>query len=307
MRVAPFATLFLVIGVVAMSAHGQGTVLTADPRVFSAWDKATVIGLSSLGVLYWIGARRLATRRQQRWHVEGAAFATGLVALLAAVLPWFDSAVIERFSAHMAQHELMMLIGAPLVVAGRPLATCVWALPQPWRQLTAAYLQYGLVARAVRVLTTPAVAWALHGAALWIWHLPILYNLAVQNEPVHAMQHAMFVGTSLVFWSGLVYGRYGRAGYGAAVFFVFTTAVHTGILGALLTVAQKPIYLVYASIPGVSNETALADQQLAGLVMWIPAGVLLTLVGIALFAAWLGESERRSRVAGYELRPRARL
>ena len=92
-----------------------------------------------------------------------------------------------------------------------------------------------------------------------------------------------------------------------AVFFVFTTAVHTGILGALLTVAQKPIYLVYASIPSVSNEAALADQQLAGLVMWIPAGMLLTLVGIALFAAWLGESERRSRVAGYELRPRARL
>ena len=101
-----------------------------------------------------------------------------------------------------------------------------------------------------------------------------------------------------MFWSGLVYGRYGRAGYGAAVFFVFTTAMHTGILGALLTVSRAPIYSVYAHIPGVTAEQALADQQLAGLVMWIPAGVLLTVVGIALFAAWLGEAERRSRVAG---------
>jgi putative membrane protein len=230
--------------------------------------------------------------------VERAAFATGWFSLVVAVMPLVDRVVVERFSAHMAQHELMMLIGAPLVIAGRPLSTCAWALPQAWRRTALAPLQHPNTARAVRLLTAPAIAWALHGATLWIWHAPILYDAAVQSESIHALQHAMFIGTSLMFWSGLVYGRYGRAGYGAAVFFVFTTAMHTGILGALLTVSRAPIYSVYARIPGVTAEQALADQQLAGLVMWIPAGVLLTVVGIALFAAWLGEAERRSRLAG---------
>jgi putative membrane protein len=78
------------------------------------------------------------------------------------------------------------------------------------------------------------------------------------------------------------------------VFFVFTTAVHTGILGALFALSRTPAYPVYAGVPGISPEEVLADQQLAGLTMWIPAGLLLTLVGIALFAAWLGASERRA-------------
>jgi cytochrome c oxidase assembly factor CtaG len=105
------------------------------------------------------------------------------------------------------------------------------------------------------------------------------------------LQHAMFISTSVLFWWGLVYGRYGRAGYGAAVFYVFTTAIHTGILGAMLTFAPSPLYGVYAS-PG--HQDPLGDQQLAGLVMWIPAGLLLTVMGVGLFAAWLGEAERRT-------------
>ena len=90
---------------------------------------------------------------------------------------------------------------------------------------------------------------------------------------------------------GTVYGRYGRTGYGASVFYVFTTAVHTGILGALFTLGTSPFYQVYIE----RAPDSLGDQQLAGLVMWIPAGLVLTMAGIGLFAAWLGEAERRSQ------------
>ena len=305
MRVTRYWTMFVTLGAASVYAHGHEGHVRSDPRVFSAWDQATLVGLAVMAAAYWIGTTRMTASGARRPRVERVAFTAGWFSLVVAVLPWVDRAVIERFSAHMAQHELMMLIGAPLVIAGRPLSTCAWALSQPWRRLALAPLQHPRMAGAVRALTAPAIAWALHGATLWIWHMPVLYNAAVQSEPVHAVQHAMFVGTSLMFWSGLVYGRYGRAGYGAAVFFVFTTAVHTGILGALITVSRSPIYPVYARIPGVSAEQALADQQLAGLVMWIPAGVLLTFVGIALFAAWLGEAERRSRRAGYAGRVRS--
>jgi putative membrane protein len=249
--------------------------------------------------LYLAGSVRLNARGGRRPVFEPVAFGVGWAALLAAVWPSFDAAAITRFSAHMAQHELMMLVGAPLVMAGRPLSTCLWALPATWRHRVSMPLQRRQVVGVTRALTAPVVGWALHGSAIWMWHAPALYELAIRHEGAHALQHAMFVGTSMLFWWGLLYGRNGRAGYGAAVFYVFTTAVHTGILGALITFTQVPWYPVYANLSGMG---ALGDQQVAGLVMWIPAGVLLTIMGLALFAAWLGEADRRSRRRGSRLR-----
>ena len=115
------------------------------------------------------------------------------------------------------------------------------------------------------------------------------YDLAVLDEGIHALQHAMFCITAALFWWGLVYGRYGRLGYGASVFYVFTTVVHTGLLGAVLTLSQVPLYPLYAS----RAPDPLNDQQLAGLLMWVPAGLILTVVGVALFASWMGEANRR--------------
>ena len=110
------------------------------------------------------------------------------------------------------------------------------------------------------------------------------------------MQHICFVGTSTLFWWGMLYGRYGRIGYGAAVFYVFTTAIHTGILGAMVTFAGSPLYSVYLKPAAVRGIDSVADQQVAGLIMWVPAGFILTALGIGLFAAWLGEAERRARM-----------
>jgi putative membrane protein len=141
----------------------------------------------------------------------------------------------------------------------------------------------------------PLVAWVLHGLALWIWHIPALYQRAVVHEGVHALQHAMFVGTAVLFWWGVLYGRYGRAGYGAAAFFVFLTVVHSGMLGAAVTFATAPLYPDYVATSHAHGVDALEDQQLAGLIMWVPAGIILTLLGIGLFAAWLGEAGRRER------------
>ena len=297
MRLTLFVTLALTAASTLVAGHGQEVHSPTDPRVLSAWDQATLLGLGVVAALYLIGAQRLRARGARQSRLEQAACAAGWLALVVAVLPWVDAASIEWFSAHMAQHELMMLVGAPLLIAGRPLATCLWGLPEGWRDTSIAIFQHRAYAGTVRMLTTPVIAWALHGTAVWLWHVPALYELAVGNEAAHTVQHAMFIGTSLLFWGGLLHGRYGRAGYGAATFFVFATAVHTGILGALFAITGTPLYSVYINVPGMTAETALADQQVAGLVMWIPAGILLTLVGIALFAAWLGEAERRTRVS----------
>jgi putative membrane protein len=261
----------------------------------SIWDVMATAALIVAGALYANGSVRLARRGAVHRRGERAAFAIGWAALVAAIVPPLDTLVRDFFSAHMAQHELMMLVGAPLVVAGRPLPVWLAGLPVPLRTGAASLLQSPAGAGAWRGLTSPLTAWVLHGLAIWVWHVPALYELAVRNEAVHALQHAMFVGTAALFWWGMVYGRYGRAGYGAAVFYVFTTTVHTGLLGAILTLAQSPLYPGYAATAAGHGMDPLEDQQLAGLIMWVPAGLVLTMLGIALFAAWLGEAERRAR------------
>jgi putative membrane protein len=148
--------------------------------------------------------------------------------------------------------------------------------------------------RSWQILTTPLLACALHAAAIWVWHLPPLYEAAVQDEALHAFQHLTFVATSVCFWWGLVYGRYGRAAYGASALYVFVTSVHTGVLGAMFSLSSAPWYGVYAARAADAGIDAAADQQLAGLYMWIPAGIVLTIFGLALLVAWLAEAERRA-------------
>jgi cytochrome c2 len=154
------------------------------------------------------------------------------------------------------------------------------------------------------VLTTPFVAWAIHGLAIWLWHAPRLYEAAVEHESLHALEHATFVGTAVLFWWGILYGRYGRAAYGASVLYVFTLMVHTGVLGAIFALSTAPFFPVYQARASAAAVDPLVDQQLAGLFMWIPSGIVLTVAGLALLFAWIAESDRRAtarRQAGLTL------
>jgi cytochrome c oxidase assembly factor CtaG len=142
-------------------------------------------------------------------------------------------------------------------------------------------------------MTGALFVWLLHGATLWLWHIPALYQASVENEWVHALQHTMFLGTALLFWWTLIHGRFGRVTSGMAVLYVFTTAVHTSILGALMTFANTVWYPIYNGRTAAWHLTALQDQQLGGLIMWVPAGVVFIILGLWLMAAWIRESERR--------------
>jgi cytochrome c oxidase assembly factor CtaG/cytochrome c2 len=224
-----------------------------------------------------------------------AGFAAGWLVMAAALVGPIDAVSDALFSVHMVQHELLMLVAAPLVALGSPGLGYLWALPYGARRWLGNRLtDRGAFRRLYRWMTIPAAAWLLHAAAICVWHAPPLFDLAVRNEPVHAAQHVSFFGTALLFWWGLLRGRYGRLGHGAAVVYVFTTAMYTGALGALLTMASRPLYSAYAGSTAAWGLTALEDQQIGGLVMWVPAGILYTGVGLWLFASWLRDSERRA-------------
>jgi putative membrane protein len=261
-----------------------------------SWDPWVIALLALSAVLYAGGLARLWRRAGagtglRRW--EAGCFAAGWLALFAALVSPLDALGGVLFSAHMAQHEVLMLIAAPLFVLGRPLAVSLWALPPAGRETAVAAAQARPVAALWRTATGPFTAFAIHAVAIWIWHLPSLYQATLESDAVHAAQHLSFFGTAVLFWWTLIHGRYGKMGYGVAVFYVFATGLHSGVLGALITFAPRLLYPIYEARTAAWGLRPLEDQQLAGLLMWVPAGVIFIVLGLALFAAWLGESGRR--------------
>jgi putative membrane protein len=223
---------------------------------------------------------------------RAAAFGAGLLALFSALVSPLHALGSALFSAHMAQHVVLMLMAAPLLALGAPLQPSLWALPVRWRRLVGRGARALGLRRAWRTLARPLAAWILHAAAVWVWHAPRLYEAALRNEALHAAQHASFLGTAILFWWVLVRpGRRRRASAGIGLAYVFTTMLHGGALGALLTFSSEPWYPAYAATTAAWGLEPLQDQQLGGLLMWVPAGLVYLLAGLALFAAGLGPDE----------------
>jgi cytochrome c oxidase assembly factor CtaG len=227
-------------------------------------------------------------------RAEALAFGLAWLALATAVSPPLDEWSEEWLVAHMVQHELLMVVAAPLFALGAPMVGLLWGVPRRVRRQLRDCVAYPLLRRSWGVVTSPSCVFVLYGLALWIWHVPALYDAALAHEWVHGLQHLCFFGTATLFWWGIAHGRYGRLGYGAAVVYVFATAVHGGVLGALLTFSPSVWYAPY--IPHhPAGLTPLEDQQLAGLLMWVPASLAFVASALFLFAEWLRQSDRLSR------------
>ena len=256
-----------------------------------AWsfEPLVVISLVISGVLFLIGLGRCKSLRT--W--EAFCFAGGWVALFVALVSPLHAWGRVLFSAHMTQHEVLMLVAAPLLVLGRPLVVFLWALPLNWSRWLGNLGKISSINRLWRVITIPFVAWVVHAIALWTWHIPPLFEAVQRNEAIHTAQHLSFFISALLFWWALIHGPQGAMGYGAAVLYLFTTSVHSGVLGALLTVAGSVWYPSYAGLTTSWGLTPLEDQQLGGLIMWIPAGLVYLIAGLALFAGWLREADLR--------------
>jgi putative membrane protein len=255
-----------------------------------------VISLTLLVAVYATGIIRL-------WRSAGigrgigardvACFAAAVLALIAALLSPIDEWSESLFAAHMLQHELLMVVAAPLLALSGYGIAVAWALPR--RASHPVHASIRSVTRLSSVV--PALACLTHAAALWLWHIPSWFEAAREHEAIHAAQHLTFFATAWWFWWSLWHGRYGRAGLGAAVLYLFATTVQSGGLGALLVVSPTVWYGGNSAAAAARGLTPLEDQQLGGLLMWVPASLIFVAAGLTTLAGWLRESDRRGAIA----------
>ncbi len=222
-------------------------------------------------------------RREASW------FALAWLILALAVLSPLHAAGERSFTMHMIEHEIIMMAAAPFFALARPLPTMLWGLPQVLRVWIGS-----LVAQTSafwRAISAPLFATIAQAAALWIWHAPSLFDLALENEFWHAVQHVSFFVTALLFWAAMLDGR---RSIGTRALCLFATSIVSGALGALMAFSESPWYEPYAQLGMTPQGLSPAeDQQLAGVLMWVPGGLVHAAAALALLAPFLRSSEAR--------------
>ncbi len=269
----------------AAMAHDGGAHAAAQ------WGVLVPLALGAGACL--AGAFRL--RRVPRLRLLAAT--TGFGVLGAATLSPLAGAAEGSLLVHMVEHELMMVVAAPLLVLARPLGLCLPALPRAARRAVGLALGAPAWRWTWAMIAAPAAASAIQAVALWGWHVPALVQAALGSPVLHAAQHLSFLGAACLFWSAMLAPR--AAGLGASVLHLFLASVQGGLLGALLLFAPRPWFPAQA-LGAPFGLSPMEDQQLAGLVMAGVACLAYPAAGLVLFARWVrGAGEGgRALVAG---------
>jgi len=265
--------------------------------LWMAWnlEPGVIAALVIVALLYFRGARKVWGRSAGARGIrrqEAVSFALGWLALAIALVSPLDAWGRSLFSAHVAQSQMVMLIAAPMLALGRPLITFLWAAPVKWRRRLVKFVNGERVLGIWRMITAPGAAWLIYAVVVWLWHAPAFFQAALRSDLVHAAQQISFLFSALLFFEALIYGPANRMGFGAAGIYIWAAGAQTGALGALLALAPDAWYPAYQQMAAASGARLLEDQQLGGLLMWFPAGLVYVVTGLVLFITWLRESER---------------
>jgi putative membrane protein len=248
---------------------------------------SVIIGTGLLGALYFYGIgpyrRRHGHPPASPWQVLSFSGAL-LVLLLVLNGPVHDLSDYYLFSMHMVQHLVLTLIFPPLLLAGIP----TWLL----RPLL---LQPGVLGLG-RFLTRPVVAAVLFSISIAVWHLPFFYDLMMRSHEVHIATHLLFMVTATLMWWPVMgpAPELPRLPNGVAMLYLFLVGIPMQIVAALITFADQVLYPWYSVAPRTWGLSPLDDQQLGGLLMWIPGNLwLFGAIGV-LFFRWAREDEQLS-------------
>jgi cytochrome c oxidase assembly factor CtaG len=276
----------ITIGLPASSA-AHAHELTADVSgAHWTFDPWIVVPLIIFGLMYGIGALVLNQRRVHDSGVglwQAVACAAGWLSLIAALvspLHWLGE---QLLSFHMFEHEILMAVSAPLLVIARPIGTLLWSLPRRVRLSVGRWMRLPTTDVVWGLLSAGRTATILHGMAIWGWHAPLLFDAAVSNLVLHRVQHLSFFLTAVLFW----WSVFRRSETGTAAWHVFITMLHTSVLGALMALAPHLLYGEQQEAAAAWGLTPLEDQQLAGIIMWVPAGTIYAGAALSLIALWI--------------------
>ena len=287
----PVKRLILAAGTFAASSsasahggeHGASVGWTFDPWV--------TVPLGLLLVLFLVGRERLA-RRSAKSRPTSWLFLCGWMVLTLSLISPLHEGGERSFTLHMLEHELIMLIATFLFAASRAGGILAWGLPESGRRWLGGSWKFPL-SSAWRSLTEPVTATLIQSVVMWVWHAPALFDRALDSRGWHIAQHLSFIVASLLFWSAMLKPR--RGGYLLSAGCLFVTSLVEGALGALMALSQSPWYAAYAAmgISGIGLDPT-TDQQLAGLVMWIPGGAVHGAAAVWLLYRWLSKEGGRA-------------
>jgi putative membrane protein len=280
------------------------------------FEPTVVVPLCVAALVYWLGDRSFRrnalsrqpggdafasvqshdTRSRPWWRAE--CFYGGLIVVFIALqspVDWFDG---QLFWVHMLQHLVLIMVAAPLIILGDPIMPYIRAWPlwprrralklltrQSWSQTAG---------RLIGWIASPWVAAIIFIADLYLWHWALLFNLTLQNQFIHDLEHVCFLGTALLFWSMVIDQRpvHLRMSYGERAVYLIVVGAADNMLAMFFVFATRPLYSQYASLsPRPFGMGAMLDQQLAGALMWVP---VLFVFGIAIAVClykWLGADE----------------
>jgi len=254
--------------------------LGPDGFDWTAWnaDPTVVAGVAALGGLYVAALRRGRAQGRPVKGVQVVSFFAGLAVLLGSLTgPLHDLSDYYLFSAHMVQHLLLVFAMPPLLLYGTP----GWMLSP--------LLRHPRVLSLGRRLTRPSGAFASFNLVLVAWHLPPLYNLAMDNHGVHIVQHLMIMVASVILWWPVVSPspELPRAPYPVQMLYLFVVGLPMVVVSIFITMAGSVLYPYYAAAPRVWEAlTPHTDQHLGGLIMWIPGGLVFLIAISVVFFRW---------------------
>ncbi len=257
-----------------------------EAQIGWAWEPSVLLGLALAAILYGaamgpVMAARRTGSRNARWHA--ASFFAGLLAIFVALVSPLDAlADGYLFSAHMAQHLLLMMVAVPLMMIGLQSWMYARLFPRGWPRRTLGWL------------TRPVPAFLVFNLTLAMWHLPRLYGLALENEGVHILQHMMLLAAAGIGWwpvVGNMPAAAPRPSLGVQVVYLFLQGFPSTALAALITLAPNPLYGFYAEAPRLWGISVQADQMWSGLLMWMPGAMVYLAAATVVFFRWFGQDE----------------
>jgi putative membrane protein len=263
------------------------------------WDwsfNPPLVMVAALAILYWGGSRRTVTPRrtqtEQRWR--DFCFYACLAVLAIALCSPIDALSEKLFWAHMVQHVLLLVVAPPLMILARPWVRLWRSLPLGTRRSLGRSLALGErmapVRWTIRTLGSPLASFVLFSLVLLAWHLPFMFDATLHYGTLHALEHTLFFGTAVMLWKQVIYSPPLHASLGAPqrVGYVVGAMIVSWTLAVVLAVSPHPLYSVYAhEVTRPGGISALADQQIAAGIMWVPGSITFVIVIFVYVHRWL--------------------